>query len=78
MGISDLEYINTGMFTRFMPNTAAGETAWREMAKEEGSAAVLSIHAASVIKQLRKAGYTVTKAKPSPESIDDILAQLNA
>lgn len=72
----DIEYINTGMFTRFMPNTPAGEDAWREMAKEDGCAAVMSIHAKSVIAQLRAAGYSVAKAKKPTQSIDEILAEL--
>jgi hypothetical protein len=78
--MNDLEYINTGLFTRFMPNTPAGEDAWREMAKEDGVAAVLTIHAPSVIAQLKKAGYTVRKAKkacaPSAQEIDELLAEL--
>lgn len=75
---TDLEYTNSGMFTRFYPNTQAGEDVWREMAKEDGVAAVLSIHSKNVISQLRNAGYTVKKAAPVNQSIDDILAELNA
>ena len=73
---ADLEYINTGFFTRFMPNTPAGEDAWRVMAKEDGVAAVLTAHAKSVIAQLRRAGYSVAKAKPVKESLDNILKEL--
>lgn len=68
----DLEYINTGLFTRFVPNTPAGEDAWRVM----DGGAVLSIHAANVIAQLRKAGYGVAKAKKPAQTIDEILAEL--
>lgn len=75
---ADLEYTNGGMFTRFYPNTPAGEDAWREMAKEDGVAAVLSIHSKNVISQLRNAGYTVKKAAPVTQTIDDILAELGA
>ena len=74
----DIEYVNTGLFTRFMPNTPAGEDAWRVMAKDDGVAAVLAIHAKSVIAQLRSAGYSVAKAKKPTQSIDDILAELGA
>ena len=72
----DLDYCNTGMFTRFIPNTPAGEDAWREMAKETGNAVVLSIHAKSVISQLRQAGYSVAKAKPSKPSLGEIFKEL--
>jgi hypothetical protein len=74
--MTDLEYTNDGMFTRFIPNTPAGENAWREMAKDDGVAAVLNNHAKAVISQLRKAGYTVAKAKPVKQSIESILAEL--
>lgn len=76
MKVTDLEYINTGLFTRFMPNTAAGEVAWCEMAKESGVAAVLSIHTKNVIAQLKAAGYSVAKAKKPIQTIDEILAEL--
>lgn len=72
----DIEYANHGLFTRFYPNTKAGEVAWNEMAKEDGVAAVLTFEAKKVIAQLRAAGYTVAKAKKPTESIEDILAQL--
>lgn len=72
----DIEYFIDGMFTRFVPNTRAGELAWNEMAKKEGVAAVLSMHSKSVINQLRNAGYVVAKAKPVKQSIDEILAEL--
>lgn len=73
---SDLEYTNHGLFTRFYPNTEAGENAWREMAKESGVAAVLTMHAKPVINQLRKAGYTVSKASKPNQSISEILNEL--
>jgi len=80
--MTDLEYIKDDMFTRFMPNTPAGEDAWREMAKEDGVAAVLNIHAKSVISQLRKAGYKVAKAKKpepfTPEEFDELFPDLKA
>lgn len=76
---TDLEYTTNGLFTRFYPNTAAGEDAWREMAEETGNGAVLSIHAKNVIAQLRKAGYSVAKAKKAPawtSADDELLAEL--
>jgi hypothetical protein len=74
----DMEYINTGIFTRFVPNTKAGEEAWKVMHADNGNDVVLAIHAKSVIGQLRKAGYTVEKAKKPTQTIDDILKELEA
>ncbi len=76
---ADLTYITTGLFTRFMPETKAGEAAWNEMAKDDGCAVVLSIHAKNVISQLRKAGYSVAKEKKAPawtSEDDKLLAEL--
>lgn len=76
---ADLEYSSDGLFTRFYANTKAGEDAWREMAKRnDGVAAVLNIHAKSVIAHLRRMGYTVSKAAKTTRSIDQILEELNA
>lgn len=78
----DLTYRKTGLFVRFIPNTSAGETAWREMAKQNGGVAtVFSIHADSVIKQLRDAGYSVgvaPKAKPLTDADYALLDSLVA
>lgn len=71
----DLTYTQDGLFTRFIPNTPAGENAWREMHKHDATA-VLNIHAAGVLKQLRAAGYTVAKAKPCKVDINALLAEL--
>jgi len=77
----DLEYINTGLFTRFVPNTPAGIAAWNVMAESQGgTAAVLVTQAPAVLAQLRKAGYSVRKA-PKPAKItasefDQLLTEL--
>ena len=71
----DLSYTQDGMFTQFIPNTPAGESAWRTM-HEKNATAVLNIHAKAVLKQLRDAGYTVAKAKPVKLSHNDINAML--
>lgn len=76
--IYDLEFSNNGLFTRFFPNTLEGEVAWKEMHKTHPEAIVLTIHANSVIAQLRKAGYSVAKQKPCKLSTDQILAELEA
>ena len=76
--LPDIEYINSGMFTRFLPNTPAGEEAWRIMHADNGNDVVLAIHAKNVISQLRQAGYSVAKAKKPTQTIDDILKELEA
>lgn len=75
---ADLSYTQSGLFTRFYANTADGEYVWREMAKEDGIAAVLNRHAKSVISQIRAQGYTVNKEPKSSQTIDDILKELEA
>lgn len=74
--MADLEYFQSGLFTRFVANTPAGEDAWRVMAEKDGVAAVLSVHAKNVIAQLRRAGYSVAKAKPVTIPIEEILKEL--
>lgn len=71
---TDITYLDKGLFTTFIPHTAAGESAWRVMQEANGET-VLSIHAKNVINQLRKAGYSVAKAKKAPAwtSADDKL-----
>jgi hypothetical protein len=62
----DISYRADDMFTTFLPDTAAGEEAWRVINATEGSEGgkVFNQHAESVIAQLRSAGYTVTEAAP--------------
>lgn len=75
----DLNYTQDEMFTRFLANTPAGEDAWRVIAAGcDGVAAVFNHQAAGTLAQLRRAGYSVGKAKPSKVNIDDILAELGA
>jgi len=79
--MTDLTYTTDDMFTRFYPETKAGEEAWRVIAEQtEGSGAVLTIHAKATIAQLRKAGYSVRKARPHKEwtydELETILAEL--
>lgn len=72
----DLTYLTTGLFTVFFPETKDGEYAFKTMCEELGnnSAKILTRDLKSTLKQLRKAGYTVGKAKPVKHlSIDDIL-----
>jgi hypothetical protein len=75
--MADIEYIMGGMFTRFLPNTSAGEVAWREM-ERQGGEVVFNHQDKNVIGQLRRAEYSVAKAKKCTMTIDDILAELGA
>lgn len=77
---ADLTYTQDDMFTRFMPETPAGEDAWRVIAAQcDGVAAVLNHQAASTLAQLRRAGYKVAKAKkPAPVDVNELLAELAA
>jgi type IV secretory pathway VirB9-like protein len=78
----DLTYTTDKMFTRFIPQTTAGENAWRELAAQnDGVATVFNFHAQAVIAGLRNAGYKVAKAakqKISMVEIDSLLAELAA
>lgn len=61
---TDLTYLKQGLFTEFVPQSKAGEDAWRELAKQtEGTGKVLTVHLPAILAQLRKAGYTVKQAK---------------
>ena len=79
--MNDIEYIDHGMFTSFIPVSKAGEAAFNQMAAyTEGTGKVLSIHKQSTIQQLRQAGYKVSKAKRqgkvTAEQADDMLREL--
>lgn len=73
-----------GMWTRFFPWTPAGDDAYNVMAKADaqGVVAFASGQVASVLRQLRAAGLTVHKAKPSPPlsaaELDALFAELDA
>lgn len=80
---SDIEYYNDGLFIRFMPNTQDGVSVWNTIAADnDGVAAVLAIHGEAVIRQIKAAGYSVSKArKVSMADInmdDELLAELEA
>lgn len=68
----DISYTTDKMFTRFMPESKAGEDVWREMANKMGGvAAVLNFEAKAIIAQMRAAGYKVGKAKPVKMDMSD-------
>lgn len=81
--MTDLTYTTDDMFTRFYPETKAGEEAWRVIAEQtEGSGAVFNFQAKATIAQLRKAGYSASRRmsseEMSSEEIDTLLAELGA
>ena len=62
--MNDIEYMDQGLFTAFLPVSKAGEVAFNQMAEyTDGTGKVLIIHKQSTIQQLRQAGYKVGKAK---------------
>lgn len=81
--MKDFSYTDQGLFTAFIPNTKAAETAWRELATvTDGTGKVPTVQAKQFIHQLKVAGYTVGKApKAKPltlDQIDDMLAELES
>ena len=77
MKTPDITYKDLGLFTAFYPETKEGESAWRELASvTDGTGKVLSIQAKQFVASLRKAGYSVAKAKKAETSLDDILIEL--
>ena len=79
--MNDVEYIDQGLFTAFLPVSKAGEVVFNQMATyTEGTGKVLSIHKQSTIQQLRQAGYKVGKAKQpgkvTVEQADEMLREL--
>lgn len=81
MAAPDLTYSCTdGIWTRFYPETPAGEDAWRTMAAADaqGVVAFLPGQVPGIIAQLRAAGYSVAKARPvKAGELDAILAELD-
>ena len=77
MKTPDITYKDCGLFTAFYAETKEGESAQRELASvTDGTGKVLTIQAKQFIASLRKAGYTVAKAKKAEQNLDDIFAEL--
>lgn len=76
--MTDLTYTTDKMFTTFFAETEQGAEAWNVLASEtNGTAKFFKGQTKSVIAQLRKAGYKVSKAKPVTITLDDIFAELD-
>jgi hypothetical protein len=85
MAKPDLTYsAPDGIWTRFYPETDAGEDAWHVMADAmpDGVVAFLPAQVPGVLAQLRAAGLTVRKARPhkpmTADELDGLLAELDA
>ena len=76
--MSDLIYTQNGFYTRFFADTKDGEVAISEMIRVTGDNVIRNDHLKAVLKQLRKAGYKVYKAKPTKESKEKVLAELDS
>lgn len=75
--MTDITYTQNGIWTKFIPTTDAGEVVFCEMMDKDGVAAVLNSQAKSVIAQIRKAGYTISKSKPATKKeMDEIYREL--
>jgi len=78
----DLFYLREGLFTAFVPQSKAGEDAWRAIAAQTyGTGKVFTAQLPSVLAQLRRSGYVVrmgaSKSKKELErEIAAILAEL--
>lgn len=76
---ADLTYRRSGTFTTFLPETPAGEAAWRDMAGvTAGTGKVLNLEAPRAIAALRAAGYVVQRIKTKPADDAALLAELSA
>ena len=74
----DLTYLKQGLFTLFIPETKAGEDAWREIAKQtDGTGKVFTVQLPATLKQLKKAGYIVKQSeKKSHEMLRREMAEI--
>ena len=76
--MTDLTYLESGLFTTFLPESKQGEEVLNDMMKQNaGSNKVLTIHLKSTISQLRKAGYEVKKAKKNKQTLGDIFKEMD-
>jgi hypothetical protein len=82
--MTDLTYTTDGLWTHFHFKNEDGVKVYKQLL-EAGMESVWTIHAKQVISDIRRAGYTITKAKkPSAKSLkftaadDALLAELTA
>ena len=74
--MTDLTYIESGLFTQFIAETKDGEGVWNQIALAMGgNAKVLTMHKKQVLAQIRKAGYSVKKASKSKLTLEQIIKE---
>lgn len=68
---ADLNYrAIDSLFTAFYPNTPEGVVAWNDLAKQtDGTGKVFSIYTANTVRQLRAAGYSVSKSPMGKQGV---------
>ncbi len=77
---ADLTYLKQGLFTAFVPQSKAGEDAWREIANHTGGTGkVFTAQLPSFLREIRKAGYSVTlQKKRSNAELEKDMAEIIA
>jgi pyruvate-formate lyase-activating enzyme len=81
MNKSDFTYTESYPWIKLFPNNEKAEEVWRDFCKENNCDAftVLVVHWAGCKMALKKAGYTVKKAKKATQSeIDKMYDELDA
>jgi len=74
----DLEYIRNDLFTTLFPVSAEGRKVYNQIALNFKDAFMVNQVAQDVMKQLRKAGYSVRKAKPVKMTNEELLEALES
>tara|TARA_R110002020_G_scaffold334555_2_gene549799 strand:- start:9940 stop:10197 length:258 start_codon:yes stop_codon:yes gene_type:complete len=74
---TDLTYSTSGIFTTFYPESKHGEIIYNEIIEQNGSSKIYTIHLKNVLYQIKKAGYSVKKAKKlSKKEADKIMNEI--
>ena len=75
--VIDLTYNTTGIFTTFFSESKQGEVIYNQMIEQNGSPKIYTIHLKNVLYQIKKAGYSVKKAKKvSKKEADKIMNEI--
>tara|TARA_R110002012_G_scaffold40376_1_gene111224 strand:+ start:31 stop:279 length:249 start_codon:yes stop_codon:yes gene_type:complete len=72
----DIKYTKNGLFTRFTAVSDEGENVIKEIFRVTGDNVIRNDHLKQTLKQIRSAGYTVSKAKPSKQNLTEVLNEL--
>ncbi len=76
--IVDLVYLKQGLFTAFIPQSKAGEDAWRELSSQTGGTGKFyNVQVPAIKASLKAAGYIVRASKkPRKKEIDRLVTEL--